>query len=60
MFAVNEVPCDRCGGTAGFQVEAGPHCGHPGALVYTCGRCGHVIWIKRGGQQQQQPKKPNS
>jgi DNA-directed RNA polymerase subunit M/transcription elongation factor TFIIS len=54
----NEIDCDRCAGKAGFQLMAGPHGDHPGGAVYTCDRCGNVIWIKRTiGQQQQQPQK---
>jgi hypothetical protein len=62
MPVADEVTCDRCRGKAKFQLEASPHDGHPGGLVYVCDRCGNVIWLKRGVQQQQQqpPPKPKT
>jgi hypothetical protein len=58
MTPADQVDCDRCGGKAGFQLVAGPYGDHPGGSIYTCDRCGNVIWLKRAvsGQQQQQPQ----
>jgi hypothetical protein len=56
MSVANELPCERCGGKAGFQLIAGPYGGHPGGAIYTCDKCGNVIWRRPTGQQQQQPQ----
>jgi hypothetical protein len=56
----SSLTCDWCGGPAIFRLETRAVDEYPAARIYTCERCGHVIWQKsQPVQQQQQPQPKN-
>jgi hypothetical protein len=51
--------CDLCGGPTVFWLDTREAADYPAARVFTCQRCGHVMWQKsKPAQQQQQPQPP--
>jgi hypothetical protein len=56
--AMADIRCDLCGGPTIYWLDTREDTDYPAARVFTCQRCGHVMWQKRPTvqQQQQQPQ----
>jgi hypothetical protein len=46
--------CKKCSGPATFALELKATAEYPAARIFTCERCGHVMWEKKELVQLQQ------
>jgi hypothetical protein len=56
MSGENGIACDLCGGPTIFRLDPREAAVYPAARVFTCRRCGYVMWQKSRPRQQQQQR----